>query len=176
MARGPLPEPDAVKRAKGNPGKRKLAPLLPPSTPGELRPSGKLRQSALHVWRQIAPELQRQNLLRATDSEAFSRYCETVVVYWETTERLRKEGTTYESVSPHGTYQRIHPLFVVQERLAARLTTMEDRFGLLPAARQAIMVRMAQATQASLPLGGGPNPAPPPPPAASPIGLLAKLH
>ncbi len=173
MARGPVPQPDSVKRAKGNPGKRALPPPLKEAAPGEIRPTGKLRQSAMHVWRKLAPELQRQNMLRSTDSEALSRYCDTVVTYWEVSEKLRVQGVTYTSESPHGTYQRLNPLFVIQERLATRLSAMEDRFGLTPAARQSIMVRAAQlAAQPLLPLGDTSN-ASAPAPTQSPIGLLA---
>lgn len=173
---GPPPQPDAVKRARGNPGKRKLKPssnlAMPPA--GAAKPDSHLRVAARHVWNALAPELQRLNLLRGTDSNALSRYCDDVASYWEIRQKLREQGLTYEVKSLHGTYQRLNPLFTIQERLAARLVVMEDRFGLSPQSRQALMVRSAQlaASQGNLPFGGTIQPDAAPPPDSSPIGFF----
>ncbi len=162
-----------LKRAKGNPGKRAL-PLVADAPGGAIRPLAKLRPAAISVWHQLAPELERLNFLRATDRQAFGRYCDTLAHYWEVTTALRKAGgDTYETESLHGKMLRVHPLFLVQERLFRRLTELEDRFGLSPAARQSIMLRLAQA-QPMLPFDakpGAPQPAASPD-AQSPIGLL----
>lgn len=175
---GPPPQPDAVKRLRGNPGKRKLAsdkevPVVAQPV-GHAKPSNKLRPAARHVWNTLAPELQRLNLLRGTDSNALSRYCDDLAAYWDVSEKLRVKGLTYEVNSNHGTYQRLNPLFTVQERLAARLIVIEDRFGLSPQSRQALMVRAAQlaASQGNLPFGGAAQPDPLPSPDGSPVGFF----
>ena len=178
MPRGPAPQSPETKRAKGNPGRRPIAPPPVVAEPvGDAKPDANLRPKARHVWNLLAPELGRLNVLRSTDSFALSRYCEDVAKYWEVTQKLRTLGDTYEVNSNHGKYTRINPLFAIQERLVARLIAVEDRFGLNPQARQAIVVRAAQiASQGTLPFG--PNepdtPGAPPPPVAddTPIGFL----
>lgn len=181
MSRGRRPEPAELKAAKGNPGKRAI-PRVADAPSGAIKPLAKLRPAAVAVWRELAPELARMNFLRPTDRHAFSRYCETVVHYWDVTTQLRQSGDTYVTESAHGTMQRVNPLFLIQERLFKRLTDLEDRFGLSPAARQSIMQRLAQ-VQPTLPLGEPAHPSPsadmpaseaPP----SPIGLLGagRLH
>jgi P27 family predicted phage terminase small subunit len=151
---------------------------------GTVKPPGGMSAPSLVVWRQIAPELERMNFLRQTDCQAFARYCDALSRFWAVSQKLRKAGTTYWTDSAHGKMQRINPLFIVEERLAKRLTDLEDRFGLTPAARQQIMLRLAQG-QGQLPFNppaGSPGqpdtPAPPGAPPESPIGLLAgaKLH
>lgn len=184
MYRGRKPDSDAMQDAKGRPGKRRRATLPASSTVASstIQPSGKLKQPALHIWRALAPDLERLNFLRPTDAQAFSRYCQTVARYWQVSADLDTEGETYTTDSAHGSMKRINPLFIIQERLARRLTELEDRFGLTPAARQQIMLRLAQ-QQPSLPLTPGtaaqPSDQPAPPvPDAGPIGILgaAKLH
>ncbi|MFC4169616.1 phage terminase small subunit P27 family [Teichococcus aestuarii] len=141
-------------------------------------PPTRLDDAAREIWARLAPDLERMNFLRATDVHAFARYCSALTRYYKVTEDLHAKGETYTSASAHGTLERIHPLFVVQERLAKRLESLEDRFGLNPAARQQIMMRLAQ-HQPQLPLAA-PNAekqpeqsaAPEPPVAASPMGFL----
>ena len=180
MARGPAPKSAAEKRARGNPGKRSIREpsIAPGVVVGDAKPDANLRPVARNVWNRLAPELHRLNVLRATDSTALSRYCEDVARYWEVTSKLRKEGETYQVESNHGSYRRINPLVAIQDRIAARLVALEDRFGLSPQARQSIMIRAAQiATQGTLPFGPAEQddrtkPDAPPPPPDNPIGLL----
>ena len=154
MKTGRRPQPTEVKKARGNPGRRRLSSDDASSAqPGfaAIAPPSQLRQAGVTVWKQIAPELANMNLLRPSDRHAFGRYCESLGHFWDVTRRLHKEGDTYTSESAHGTLKRINPLFLLQERLAKRLEGLEDRFGLSPAARQQILARFA-AHQPSLPL------------------------
>jgi P27 family predicted phage terminase small subunit len=182
MARGPKPQSAEVKRAKGNPGRRRLVDA-PASLPGlSIAAPQRLALSARKIWEQLAPELGRLNFLRESDRPAFERYCEHLAKWWEMTRALRKEGMTYFSKSDHnpdGLF-RVNPKFLIRERLEKRIEVLEDRFGLSPAARQQILHRAAMQTP-QLPAGGlfggdaeGSQPPASVPPVAdgSPIGLL----
>lgn len=180
MPRGRRPDPAGLQDAKGNPGKRRRTQLPPErDEKGGLRPAVKISVAAVRIWDQLAPELERMNFLRSTDRSAFTRYCDTLARYWDVRRQLDGKHLTYTSTSAHGDLQRINPLFAVEERLSKRLTDLEDRFGLSPASRQQIMLRLAQ-TSPQLPFGQpDPQPAAPPPPGgtaptpASPIGGLS---
>ena len=181
MARGPAPRSPDAKKARGNPGKRAATqPAVMAQTIGDIVPDAKLRPRARHIWNRLAPELHRLNVLRPTDCNALSRYCEDMAQYYELTEALRKEGNVYEVQSLHGTYRRTDPRVAILDRVQARLIVMEDRFGLSPQARQSLMIRAVQiATQGQLPFGEASpqDPASPdaPPPPDSPIGFLSGL-
>jgi len=180
MFRGRKPDAPEMQEAKGRPGKRRrpAAPAASTVASSAVQPTSKLGRSALHVWTKLAPELERMNFLRGTDSNAFARYCQTVAKYWEVSAELDRDGEVYWTETVHGKMKRINPLFLIQERLSRRLIELEDRFGLSPAARQQIMMRLAQ-QQPQLPLRpqGEAEPTTPPPD-AGPIGILGspKLH
>ena len=181
MPRGRKPDPPGLQAIKGDPRKQKRQTAGAHGSPdlgagGSLKPLSKLTPAAQAVWRELGPELERLNFLRPTDRNAFARYCDAVVRYWDVSKSLRKEGQTYTSTSQHGELRRVNPLFLIEERLAKRLEGLEDRFGLTPATRQQIMARLASA-QHTLPLGGGGGasdqpPEPPEAPADSPVGFL----
>lgn len=140
---------------------------------GDAKPSSKLKVAGRHIWNAIAPELSRLNILRATDGTALSRYCDDLATYWEVTEQLRVEGLTYEVNSLHGQYKRVHPLVAIQDRLAARLVSMEDRFGLTPQSRQQLMIRAAQLVSQGNLFGNQAEPhATAPAEATDPVGFL----
>ena len=179
MKTGRRPKPDAVKQAAGNPGKRKRhdAPAEPaPAAASGLAAPSQLSHRAKSMWRQIAPELEAMRLLRVTDRHAFGRYCDALARWYDVGEKLRTEGVTYLSQSNHGDLKRINPLFLIEERLTRRLTDLEDRFGLSPAARQQILARMAQ-QQPNLPFGPPAaektDPATPPAPQADPLTFFS---
>lgn len=188
MTRGRKPDAPELQIAKGNPRKQAKKPAAAAAQSdqssaataqsdqsaapgGAIRPPAKLVGTAVAIWNQLAPDLERMRFLRPTDRMAFARYCDALNRWWQITADLRKEGQTYTSKSAHGDLRRVNPLFLIEERLVRRLEALEDRFGLTPAARQQILVRMAQGN-GQLPLSGGSAGPEPETPAQSPVGLL----
>lgn len=181
MARGRKPEPAALKRAKGNPGRRPIvdAPALPASNAVATHPG--LSKDARKVWERLAPDLVHMQFLRPTDRDAFARYCEHLAKWWELTRAIRRDGETYLSKSEHNPQglHRMNPKFMIRERIENRLELLEDRFGLTPASRQQVLQRMAM-----LPVSGDLFGAPKPDESGdalpgeaaqpSPVGLLAR--
>lgn len=151
MARGRKPQPAALKQARGNPGKRPIAeaaapPEPPPAKPVRFKPTARLSARGKKIWTALAEELVRLNFLRSTDLPAFERYCYELDRYWTIASKLKAKGQArevYWTDSQHGRMMRINPWFAVQDRIARRLESMEDSFGLSPAARQRIMQQMA---------------------------------
>lgn len=83
--------------------------------------------------------------LRATDFYAFKRYCMTMADWIAAAKKVKAHGAVYETDTRHGRMQRIHPWFIVMERLEKRLQDLEDRFGMNPRARQQMLQQMASA-------------------------------
>ncbi len=143
MAQGRPAQPDAVRDAKNNPGKRKkrkasvALPVVKSTAPQELS------QKARGIWDLLAPDLSSLRFLRDTDKFAFARYCEHVAQWWLLTKDIEENGFSAVTESNHVTMERLRPAFLVRERLEKNLISLEDRFGLNPAARQQILQRLA---------------------------------
>lgn len=179
-ARGPKPEPAAIKIAKGNPGRRRVGadPVEIEEPVGGVRAPKTLTKEQREVWDQFAPDLERLKLLRTTDVAVFTRYC-AYLAQWKAAERkTRTQALVTVTKSKHVTMERLNRHLQIMLLLDKRLTDIEDRFGMNPAARQRIFAQMAQGA------GGGQTPtlpgletpaaqAPPPTPAArGPVGIL----
>lgn len=150
--RGPKPTPVSVKVAKGNPGRRPLgenpdiigaeqeveqvvvAVITAPSW---------LQDEGLKVWERLAGRLAGQKLLFQLDAESFARYCKNFASWLKMQEALDAEGFTYESESPHGTYKRSNPAYMIADRLEKQLSAAEANFGLNPAERQRLFAARA---------------------------------
>ncbi|MEW7009500.1 phage terminase small subunit P27 family [Lentilitoribacter sp. EG35] len=151
MARGRKPAPAAIKKAKGNPGKRKIGEDPKVS---ETSVSTKSQSSILSypdwldddgqkVWDKLAPNLFALKLLTATDFETFGRYCENFSTWLKLRTILKTVGLIYTVETASGTVSRAHPAFLMAERLDRLLTTFEADFGLNPAERQRIFAARA---------------------------------
>jgi len=192
--RGPKPEPAAIKQAKGNPGRRAIG--ADPATPAEAAQTDApekavvvvaaptwLKKEGLKIWDRLAPRLISMKLLSPIDAEPFGRYCQNFARWAKMQRILDEEGEVYESESAHGKLKRVHPAFLIGDRVERQLLAAEDRFGINPAERQRLYAaRASQPTfPGELPLGLPPVPAAakgrstPPAPragASSPVGFL----
>jgi len=151
--RGPKPEPASVKLAKGNSGHRPIgvepqseasAAIVKVEAPAWLKGAG------LAVWKRLAPRLMGQKLLFHIDAETFGRYCKNFARWLKMQDVLDEEGETYESESPHGTYKRAHPAYLIADRLEKQLASAEANFGLNPAERQRLYAARAAAAGAGM--------------------------
>lgn len=153
-------QPAAVKEAKGNPGRRPIAKEGAPTPASALAAPKKLSARQRAMWERIAPELAAMRILRPTDLGAFRRYI-VFLDRWEEVERMvRTVSLVNVTSSEHvQNLERRSQWLMVAVMLDKRLSEIEDRFGMNPAARQRLMLQMAQ--QGALPLDGrhGSNPA-----------------
>lgn len=185
--RGPKPQPAVIQERKGNPGHRPIGsdPVGPvASSAAAIQPPKWLKKRGLQVWQRLAPRLISLKLLTFADTETFGRYCRNFGRWIDMQSIIDKEGETYESDSLHGKLKRIHPAFMIADRVERQLLAAEDRFGLNPAERQRLFAARAQsADPAARDLFGDdgsgkrPNdpaakPAEPAKPIESPVGLL----
>lgn len=180
MRRGPKPAPAAIREAKGNPGKRRLAvdpAATLAATSGVAAPEW-LKGEGLKVWKRLAPNVARLKLLTPVDAESFARYCRNLARWLKMQAVLDREGETYESESAHGKLKRAHPAFLIGDRLARLLESQEAVFGLNPAERQRIFASRTMTPDPAGDLFGArreadaPGAAPVPAAPTSPVGLL----
>lgn len=193
MARGRKAEPAEIKRLKGNPGNRPMpAPVTQPDeladipawlTTDDIGTEAAVRISALavQIWRRLHGDLVKLKLLKATDENAFGRYCRYMAEWIEHTRAIDRDGAWYVTSSEHvGELRRPHPAVKFRKEVEQALKDLGESMGLTPAARQRIFQQLAQAPAPGAAPGQKPDaPAadrPLLPPSAGPVGFLNRLN
>lgn len=166
MARGRKAQPAAVKEAKGNPGRRRIARTaddaareLAGAPPAWLDMSdvgtplaADMSKIAREVWTSLHADLVRLKLLRSTDENAFGRYCQYMAEWIHFTRVLLTEGYTYRRMLGTGEEALLpHPATKARHTANQALIALGDAMGLTPAARQRIQQQMAQVLPAAQP-------------------------
>lgn len=167
MTRGRKPDTPEHQNAKGAPGNRmsqaerkSIQSEKPKAVAiGKTLPPKWLRRSAsaTKIWNELAPLLQRMNLLTDLDAQAFARYCRYVAEWIVADQVVRKEGTWFNAVGTNGeATKKRHPAWQAMQDIEKMLREMEATFGMRPDARYKIMRDQAAAHGfGSMPLFGG---------------------
>ncbi len=93
MKRGRKPAPAAVKKAKGNPGKRPIGEWVAPAKLSAVPPPPPhLDAIAADEWRRLAPELTTLGTLTAFDRGAFVAYCQSWSTYLQAEKHIQASG------------------------------------------------------------------------------------
>ena len=133
MAKGPAPKLFAVKKAEGNPGKRKLNPgpdyrTKRPKCPENLTGEGR------RLFRQLAPILYEKSLLTEATLPAFITLCEI-----GETMRLAKAAMLSDGLYLKGKRGvRANPAVGMFNTAAAQFRYYLTEFGLTPASLQKV--------------------------------------
>ncbi len=139
---------DSIPEGAGGEGAAPAAPVAAIEAPAWLNANG------LEVWHKLAPRLASMRILQHIDADAFGRYCQNFGRWVKLQKRLDTEGETYASDSPHGSYIRANPAFMIADRLDRALERAEAAFALNPADRQRLFAARAAAGAAGAGAGG----------------------
>lgn len=192
--RGRKSKPDALKKLQGNPGKRKLAKQSAAeqaadvaSPLGALAPPSTLSEAERKIWEAQIGALEQLKFVRPSDLRAFTRLVRMQALFDAVAPMVTAENLVEVTVSDKVTMERLNKRFLAMLHLDKRLLDYDQQFGTTPAARQALLSRLA-ARAPQLPLGdqpakpaepahaatSAPEAPPPAPPAArpaSPVGF-----
>lgn len=182
MARGRKPDTAEQQAAKGAPGKRMTSQeaqkarepkAAAPVVVGKIRPPKWLKRSrkATEIWNDLAPKLERLNLLNDLDATPLARYCRYIVEWIAADITVQKEGTWFDAIDTNGNAtKKRHPAWQACQDIEKMLRDLEATFGMRPDARYKIMRDQAAAHGlGNLPLWGDqPAPAGEKSPAAEP--------
>lgn len=133
MPRGRKPQPAAVKRLLGNPGKRKIHGDLP-ATPGAPPMPARLlvEPSAVEKWNELVPLLLNLGTLTVADGEALATLCEVYAAAQACLLELRATGpvmrTDLGGVKPN-------PAGPLYRGLVSLQASLMNEFGLTPTSR-----------------------------------------
>lgn len=167
MPRGRPPKSAALRAAQGLRSHKAKKPAPMPDPPAAIDPPADIPErvsapewlspAARKLWSAVAPGLSRRGFLQEADAIAFGRYLEWLREYvaMQSARRSSRRKVVTETSSKYAKkMQRIDKLFQALMTLDKRLSEYEDRFGMNPRERMAILSRMAS---------GGHHPPPPPP-------------
>lgn len=154
MPRGRRALPDEVKALKGNPGKRRLILDQADQDTGPIKaPSYVTTVMEREIFKRVSAQLSSVRFIKATDSDALARWAVWMAKWVDIKKRLstKKADVYYETKSRHGKMLRAHPLYASMIQIDKQLMALEDRIGLNPTSRQAILRGLINAP--SLPTG-----------------------
>lgn len=135
--RGPAPEPTALKRLKGNPGKRPLnrEEPRPPSTMP--RCPSHLTGEARAEWRRVARTLYELGLLTGVDRAALAVYCQAWARWVKAEGQVAKHGEVVKTAA--GNVMQ-NPYLSIANRAMRQMRDMARELGMTPSARSQIRV------------------------------------
>lgn len=137
--RGPLPNPAAAKRLRGNPGKRALTVPIPqsqgtPATPSSLGPVGNV------LWKELIAELRNRRTLIPGDKRILEATCLAYQDLMVASETIAEKGSTYESATLNGVMIRPRPECQLRSDAFRRYVKCLDALGLTPASRMRLQI------------------------------------
>lgn len=139
---GRRPKPTELKKAQGNPGKRKLNELEPtPEIIVDASVPAYLSKPARQWWEMLSPMLLRIKVLTEADQLALALLCEQAAQADEATKILRKGGILVKRKlldrkgKKVGEVPVINPAYKVQLESMKQLKSFLTEFGMSPASR-----------------------------------------
>ena len=134
--RGPKSQPNSLKVFRGNPGKRPLNPNEPDVPECEtIDPPDWLNDRAKAIWNELAPLLQACGILRATDLNQLTIYCDSMATFKEAQEIIAREGMLV--TDDKGNVRR-HPAEMIKASAFNRIKALAVQFLLTPGSRSSV--------------------------------------
>lgn len=146
MTKGRRPDPAELKALKAPAGAKRPENIVPEAQLRTLadEPPPWLKGMAAKIWAEIWPHLASSRMGRETDRPTLAIYCQDYADYIEAVLQLKHRGKIYTTTSAHTPIMyRLNPWEIIKDRANRRLNLREDKLGLSPAARGAIMARFA---------------------------------
>lgn len=133
--RGRRPKPTALKRAAGNPGKRKLNPAEPippeglPDAPDHLSPQARAE------WDRVAETLHDMGVFSTIDRAGLAAYCQAYGRWVEAEEKLKQTPALVKTSSG---YVQQSPWLTVANKQLELMGRYMSEFGMTPASRSRV--------------------------------------
>ena len=138
---GRPPKPAAVKRAEGNPGKRKI-PKEPALNGAKPRCPGFISDDAKKEWRRVVNDLYDSGLLVKADSTVLALYCEAYSEFIRSIEAIEKDGRI--TISPNG-YPQKSAWVTIRDKAFDHMIKCLTEMGMTPVSRARVAAREASA-------------------------------
>lgn len=130
--RGRPPKPTEVKRAQGNPGKRKLNEQEPDFEKALPKPPSHLNKSARAEWKRVAQELHNKGVLTQMDRAVLAAYAQAYGRWHEAEEKVNELGFVVKTAMGNLVQ---NPYLSIANRAMQDMTRIAAEFGMTPASR-----------------------------------------
>ena len=136
MTTGPCPTPTALKRLRGNPGKRPLNEDEPKPPPGAPKMPPWLDRAAKKEWLEQLGWLVQCGILTVVDKAIYGIYCQAYSDVSRLKAEIDEEAEAWKA--EHGS--RINPKQGLYDRALLRLHKSSAELGLTPSSRSRVVV------------------------------------
>lgn len=143
---GRRPLPTAVKKLRGNPGKRKPNKNEPAAPVGDPEMPKGLSAAAAKEWKAIVPELRQLGVLSKIDRAALAAYCHAYARWFQAEEEIRKLGIVVKEPillqgleTDYVRYKK-NPAVTISETATKIMKAFLVEFGMTPSSRSRIHV------------------------------------
>lgn len=143
---GRRPLPTAVKKLRGNPGKRALNAAEPAPPVGVPQMPKGLGKVAAAEWRSIVPDLIQLGVLTKVDGKALAAYCHAFARWFQAEREVERHGIIVEEpillMGEETGFVRLkkNPACNVSETAMKIMKSFLVEFGMTPAARSRVRI------------------------------------
>jgi len=137
---GRRPKPTALKKARGNPGKRKLSGDEPQPLPSLPECPKHLDREARAEWRRITPQLLKLKILAEIDRAALAGYCMAWSRWIRAEMNLRKRGLV---IMTRTLYPIPNPYLGIANTALDMMRKFGVEFGMTPSSKSRVHAAQA---------------------------------
>ena len=134
-ARGPVPQPTALKVLRGNPGKRALNRREPKPAPVPPKCPGWLDKVARQEWRRVVPVLDRLGLVTQADLQALAGYCQSWARWRQAEAEIAEGGLIVDEDRGKYSIRKANPAVAIAQKERQLMLAFGTRLGLSPSDR-----------------------------------------
>jgi len=140
--RGPAPTPTALKKLRGNPGRRPLNKHEPQPDPAVPECPDWIDDIAKAHWRHIVPQLHAMGVLARIDQDALAAYCKAYARWRNAEEFIQHKGEVYTIKDDNGRVRYVQqwPQVSIAQQMYKTILRLQQEFGLTPSSRSRINV------------------------------------
>lgn len=136
--------PQALKKLRGNPGKRPLNDHEPALKTGKPHAPKELAGLAKREWDRVAKMLHDVGLLTTVDRAALASYCIAWQRLVEAEEDLTENGLVISVATEHGVKRIKNPAWSIQKEAMGEIRAWASEFGMTPSSRGKIQIPGAE--------------------------------
>lgn len=148
---GRRPLPTAVKKLRGNPGKRPLNAKEPAAPAGDPSMPKGLSAAAAREWKSILPELRQLGVLSRIDGKALAAYCHCFGRWMEAEQEVKRLGIVVEEpivkfdresgeAEIIGYRYKKNPAVTISETAMKIMKSFLVEFGMTPSSRSRVHI------------------------------------